>query len=229
MTTTKSTKRKVPGSALNILCVNRQINREAYAHFYSQNDLAFATPVSLQTFLFSLGHARLDRLRNLTFFYYNVRQVYQPRDELAPLDLMMSTLRSMRGLRKLHIILQGPSRDRLTAREIKYLPAHPPRIPGAKALFSLRNLTDFKIHNPFPAKDYRANGPEVVRALKRVGAAFKHFNYGLRLAQQGQIYYELYTNTNWDNEEVWPALGTKMSVCGSEKGCSCGPDSDDDE
>ncbi|GAB7333538.1 hypothetical protein MBLNU13_g05116t2 [Cladosporium sp. NU13] len=35
---TYSWKRKVPKSALDILCVDLQINREAYAHFYSQND-----------------------------------------------------------------------------------------------------------------------------------------------------------------------------------------------
>lgn len=39
LTTTKSRKGAVPGSALNLLCVSRQIHREAYAHFYSQNHL----------------------------------------------------------------------------------------------------------------------------------------------------------------------------------------------
>jgi hypothetical protein len=69
----------------------------------------------------------------------------------------------------------------------------------------------------------------VVRALRQVDAVFKHFNHGLRLAQQGQVISELYTNIDWDREEEWPALGTKMSVCGPERGCLCVPDSDEDE
>lgn len=230
LTTSKSRKRRVPKSALHILCVNRQINREAYAHFYSQNHLAFATPVSLQTFLFNLGHARLNCLRNSTFFYDQKRHYYQPPDELAPLDLIVSTLRSLRGLRKLHIILRGPSRDHMNIRDIRFLPGiHPQLIPGAKALFFLRNPTDVKKHSPFPAKDYHADGPEVAEAFKRVDAAFKHFNPGLHLAQRGEVISELYTNDNWDSEQYWPAEGKNMYVCGVERGCVCVSDSDEDE
>lgn len=230
LTTTKSRKGAVPGSALNILCVNRQLHREAYAHFYSQNHLAFATPVSLQTFLLNLGHAKFDSLQNLTFFYDQKHNSYQWRDQLSPMDLILSMLRSIRGLRKLHIILQGPLKDHLTVREIQNLPnIHPPFIPGAKALFSLRNLTDFKIYSPFPAKNYRTDGPEVVRDLEQVDAAFKHFNHGIRIAHKGQIVSQLYDDADWDCREYWPAVGSRMYACGSETGCSCAPDSDDDE
>lgn len=68
-----------------------------------------------------------------------------------------------------------------------------------------------------------------MKALEQVDAAFKHFNHGLCLAQRGQIISELYANEDWDVEEVWPALGTTMSVCGSEKGCFCASGIDDDE
>lgn len=228
--TSKSRKRTVAESALNILCVNRQINREAYAHFYSQNDLAFATSVSLQGFLFNLGHARLDCLRNLTFFYDLKRQYYQPPDALTPLDLIVSTLRSLRGLRKLHIILRGPSENRIRVGDIRFLPGvRPQLIPGAKALFSLRNLTSFKIHSPYRAKDYYKDGLDVVEALEQVEAAFKHFNRGLHLAQRGEIIPQLYTNDIWDSEQYWPAEETNMYVCGVERGCLCASDSDEDE
>lgn len=230
LTTSKYRKRTVPESALNILCDTRQIHREAYAHFYSQNHLAFATPVFLQTFLLNLGHAKLDSLQDLTFFYDQQHNSYQWRDVLSPMDLILSMVRSMRGLRKLHIILRGPPKDHLTVREIRHLPnVHPPFIPGAKALFSLRNLTEFKIHNPFPAKHYRADGPEVARDLEQVDAAFKHFNHGLRLAQRGQVVFELYEDADWDCREYWPVVDSRMYACGSETGCSCAPDSDDDE
>lgn len=139
-------------------------------------------------------------------------------------------LRSLRGLRKLHIILRGPAKDKLTAREIEHLPnIHPPLIPGAKALFALRNLTEFKIHNPFRAKDYRADSPEAARDLEQVDAAFKHFNHGLLLAQRGQIVSQLYEDADWDSRNYWPTVDTVMYKCGPETGCSCGPDSDDDE
>lgn len=149
---------------------------------------------------------------------------------MTALTLIVSTLRSLRGLRKLHIIFRCPDREDVTARGVRFLPGgRPALIPGARALFSLRNLTDFQIHNTFPADYHSADGPEVVRALKKVDAAFKHFNHGLLLAQQGQVVSELYTNINWDSGEMWPAMGTKTSVCGPEKGCLCVPDSDDDK
>jgi len=230
LTISKSRKREVPKSALNILCVNRQINGEAYAHFYSQNDLAFATPVTLHTFLFNLGHVKLDCLRNLTFFYDLKRDFYQPPDDLTPLDLIVSTLRSLRGLRKLHIIFRGPSRNHMSLQDTRFLPGvHPQLIPGAKALFSFRNLKDIKIHSPFPAGDYHSDGPDVVEALKQVDAAFKHFNRGLHLAQRGELIPELYTNDNWDSEQYWPAEEKNMYVCGVERGCVCASDSDEDE
>lgn len=138
LTISKSMLRKVPGSALNILCINRQIHREAHAHFYSQNHLAFATTVSLQAFLLNLGHAKFDCLRNLTFFYDQKHNSYHWRDELTPMDLILSMLRSMRGLRKLHIILRGPSYDRLALRDIRHLPGtHPPYlVPKLCSLFA---------------------------------------------------------------------------------------------
>lgn len=230
LTISASRKRVAPKSVLNILGVNRQIHQEASAHFYSRNHLAFAAPVSLQTFLFNLGHARLDCLRNVTFFYQQKHDVYHRRDDLTPMDMLLSMLRSVRGLRKLHIVLQGPYEVRLSPGRIHRLPGiNPPLIPGAKALFSFRNLTELKVHSPYPAKDYRDDGIEVVRALKQVEAAFKHFNHGLRLTQSGQRFPELYANENWDREEEWPAVGTRLCECGPEQGCVCAPDSDDDE
>ena len=158
------------------------------------------------------------------------RDYYQPPDALTPLDLIVSTLCSLRGLRKLHIILRGSSRDYISARDVRLLPGvRPQLIPGAKALFSLRNLTSFKIHSPYRAKDYHEYGLDVFGAIKKVEAAFKHFNNGLRFAQSGQLYSELYTNEDWDREVEWPAVGTQNCVCGSEQGCLCAPDSDEDE
>lgn len=230
LTISASRKRIAPKSVLNILGVNRQINREAYAHFYSRNHLAFATPVALQTFLFNLGHARLDCLRNVTFFYQQKRDVYHHRDGLTPMDMILSMLRSVRGLQKLHIVLQGPYEVHLSPGRIHHLPCiNLPLIPGVEALFSFRNLAELKVHSPYRARDYREDGVEVVRAIKQVEAAFKHFNHALRLTQSGRRFTELYANENWDRMEEWPAVGTRLCQCGPEQGCVCAPDSDDDE
>ena len=58
----------VPQSALNILCTNQQIHKEAMKLFYQENDLVFSAPETLQPFLSSLGDRRLDSLRSVTLF-----------------------------------------------------------------------------------------------------------------------------------------------------------------
>jgi hypothetical protein len=63
-------------------------------------------------------------------------------------------------------------------------------------------------------------------ARRRLDAIFEHFNHGLRLAQQGQIYPELYTNRHWAQEEKWPALGTQYATCGLSAGCLYGKTTD---
>ena len=68
---------------------------------------------------------------------------------------------------------------------------------------------------------------DVVAGVKRLDAIFRHFNYGLRLAQKGRVVSELYTNEDWADEEDWPALETETSICGLSRGCLCGQSSDE--
>lgn len=216
----------VPRSALSILLVNHQTNKEAYGLFYSHNDLAFATPIRLQAFILSLGHDRLDCLRSLTFFY----KKGATSDGLSFMDTILSTLRLLRGLRKLHILIPWSSFYSRTPEGafsvLQESEANPARLSGAKTLFTFRKLNDIKVLGPTTVTEYAKAAPYVVTAVKRSDAIFRHFNYGLRLAQKGRIFHELYSDTNWVNEEAWPALGTQTSVCRSETGCVCGQKGD---
>lgn len=217
---------QVPNSALDILLVNRLVHREAYPLFYSKNDLAFATPMRLQRFMLSLGHERLGCLRNVTLFHRR-----GPTEEgMTSMDTVLCTLRLLTGLRKLHILVPPPFRDFM---DIYSLPevlrcseANPAVLAGMKTLFSFRNLTDIRVFGPHAVtkytKKYFQSHLDAAAALKRLDAIFRHLNHGLRLAQKGQIFTELYTDQNWTTAIVWPALGTETSVCGPEAGCLCG-------
>jgi hypothetical protein len=216
--------------ALAITCVNRQIQREAYAFFYSQNDLVFAEPVRLQTFLSSLGRKRLNCLRAVTF-HYNTTGT----ETVNPMESVLSTLSSLRGLRKLHVLLPQPKqtpmgRTRLTWDMIRRRHSHcnPARLAGAQMLFSFCNLTDIQVFGPQSTGEIIPRMQDDPVARRRLDAIFEHFNHGLSLAQRGQIYRELYADISWAQKEKWPALGTQHATCGLSAGCLCGKIADDE-
>lgn len=218
-----------PHSVLDILCVNRQIHDEADGIFYRQNDLVFQSPARLQTFISTLGMRRLDALRSLNFFYTES----QARTATYRLDFMeatITTLRLLQGLRKVHVFIKQPRYSWTPVLEdLGHAECHPARIDGINALFKFRNLEDLQVLGPHTVNGQLHTGVRVVEGVKRLDAVFRHFNHGLRLAQKGHIFSELYKNKDWADEEYWPALGTETSTYGLSKGCSCEKSSDDDE
>lgn len=210
-----------PNSVLDILCVNRQVKDEAEGIFYRQNDLVFQSPARLQTFLSTLGMRRLGALRSLTFFY-NESQVKTATYRLDFMEATISTLRLLRGLRKLRVLIKQPSYQwKPVLTSLGYAECHPARLDGLDALFKFRDLEDLQVLGPHTVNMLCHTGLRVVGGVKRLDAIFRHFNHGLRLAQKGQIFPELYLNKDWADEETWPALGTETSLCGRTKGCSC--------
>ena len=219
-----------PHSVLDLLCVNRQIHDEAETVFYRQNDLVFPSPARLQNVISSLGLRRIDALRSLTIVYKGA-QVGFPTDGFTLMETTLSTLRFFRGLRKLHVLITEPyNRGRGWSPhlyELNHNECHPARLDGASYLFKLRNLDDLQVFGPHTKKNRHDDDPNSVEGVRRLDARFRHFNHGLRLAQKGQIFTELYTNKDWADKRIWPALGTATSICGTSKGCSCGQSSDD--
>jgi hypothetical protein len=215
-----------PHSVLELLCVSRQIHDEARGIFYSQNDLIFQTPARLQTFISTLGNERLHALRSLTFFY-TASQTKISSYRLDFMEATLSTLRLLRGLRKLHVLIKVPGyywKPVLT--DLDHAECHPARLDGIDALFKFRNLEDLQVLGPHNVNRQRYSGARLVEGMKRLDAIFRHFNHGLCLAQKGQIFSELYKNKNWADDDEWPVLGTETSTCGLTKGCSCGQSSD---
>ena len=220
-----------PSSVLDFLCVSRQVHDEAEGVFYSRNDLVFTTPAGLQSFISTLGPRRLDALRSLTFFYKESR-VGNKADGLPLMEATLSILRFLRGLRKLHILVPEPEpphgRWKPVPHDLDWTQCHPAQLEGASYLFKFRNLEDLQVFGPHSVRRQDHTGEDVVAGVKELDAIFRHFNHGLRLAQEGRIFSELYMNESWADRGRWPALGTETSICGPRNGCLCGMSSDDD-
>ena len=222
--------RLAPPSVLDLLRVNHQIHDEAEGVFYSRNDFVFPTPAGVQSFVSTLGLGRLDVLRSLTFFHKE-GQVGNKPDGLTLMEATLSTLRLLRSLRKLHILVAEPDlpRGRLwtpVPSNMDCTECYPAQLDGASYLFKFRNLDDFQVFGPHTVRRQDHSGPRFAAAIKQLDAVFRHFNHGLRLAQKGQIFPELYTMKHWADMGDWPALGTESFTCGLTKGCSCGQNSD---
>lgn len=222
-----------PSSVLELLRGNHQIHGEAEGVFYSGNNFVFPTPAGLQSFISTLGLGRLDVLRSLTFFYKEGRVGNKP-DGLTLMEATLSTLRLLRGLRKLRILVAEPDLTNHhpwtpVPSDMDWTECYPAQLEGASFLFEFRNLDDFQVFGPHTVRRQEHTGPRYAATVERLDAVFRHFNHGLRLAQKGRIFSELYTNKDWADEERWPALGTETSTCGLTKGCSCGQSSDDED
>jgi hypothetical protein len=218
----------VPRSALEILCTNDQVHQEARKIFYHDNELVFSTPVDLQSFLYTLGSARFDSLRNVTLFYIDRRKASKAySSQISKLKDAVLTLRLLPGLRKFHLLIESPKREHDLADE--KIPAemhkktYPAHLPCAEGLFKIRNVTDNACRH-LPAEDWKSNPRSLTEPGKDMSGAYKHFTYGLQLAQKGSVNTNLYTNQKWYKDEMWPVL--EGSDCGVKKGCTCGKSED---
>jgi hypothetical protein len=216
--------------------------------FY-QNDFVFSTPARLQTFMLSLSDQRLDSLRSLTFIYEDrllscSRGVELTKNQRLEGELRIDTtfllVRRLKGLQKLHVLLRARYMDSTgywQANRAKFIDdLDPSRLQGMKTLFTVRGVVDVRVRDLDLEDNERdrkakADKQQVLSVRKEwrrrrcdelVGqqkAALRHLNRGLQLAQTGRVVHDLYTKTNWRDDNTWPVL--EGSDCGLNKGCSC--------
>lgn len=222
----------VPPSALNLLCTNKQMSKEAIWGFYHENDFVFSTPEHLLSFLSSLSNDRLDCTRNLTVFYTDI-YVKKPSD--SRMKNFFSQVLRLKCLRKFHMLFNC-NRVSRTDRRLSDGTMFPGHLPGASLLFTLRSVTDIDFRyiggdyssSPVPSKK-RFKGTSVMSMLTprpRAGlvAAFRHLTNGLQMVQKGLVVSKLYTDEDWHKNELWPVL--EGSDCGIWNGCKCGKPED---
>jgi hypothetical protein len=212
----------VPHSALALLGVNHQIHNEAAALFYQKNEFVFSYPSHLQDFAQSLEQDRLESVSSLTLFHKNHNE-----GGISTMATTLKMLRRMRGLKKFHLLVEHhlihntwwsmtDVRDRCVT-----------RLQGIPVLFTLRGISDIKVRDlnledrfdelNEKGTDQAGSDAKLIRELVEM---LKHFNYGLALAQTGNIVKELYGAHWWYLNQEWPALGD--GKCGRSAGCLCG-------
>jgi hypothetical protein len=212
----------VPHSALALLEVNRQIHNEASALFYRKNDLVFSYPAHLQDFAQSLDRDRLESVSSLTLFHKNHKE-----GGISTIDSTLRALRRMRGLRKFHLLVEHhlvtgtgwsntPTRSRCVT-----------CIQGIPVLFALRGISDIKVRDleledriHDLVKKGISQADSDMKTVRELVEMLKHLNYGLTLAQSGNVVNELYEDLWWSLKQEWPALGDKK--CNRSVGCLCG-------
>lgn len=199
-------------SALELLRANRQIYNEAYKLFYHENDLTFSDATHLQSFIFSLGVERLNCLRSVILFC----EPDANRDDASVMSATLASLRLVRSLQKLQILLLG-----CTEKSDTTILTQPSLLPGLKMLFTFRGLVDIRIRNLMAEDVLNDREPGDKDHAKDETAVYRHLNYGLKLAQKGIVNPELFSDDKeWDLAETWPSL--EGSDCKLEIGCSCG-------
>lgn len=241
----------IPRSALELLCVNRQIHHEAHKLFY-QNDLVFKTPAVLQTFMTSLGDGRLDSLRSLTFFY---EEMLLPTETIPHtltksqkvegrlrMETTLLLVRRLRSLQRLHLLLQARKID-VVDHVRKFLGAIDPScLEGMKTLFTVRNVPDVRIRDldlEDCDNDCKTNFKKHFRGMMR---GFRSSNIQERMRQCNRLAQEQKAALRHLNRGLQLAqtgsvvheLYTKAdwryenawpvlqgSDCGLGKGCSC--------
>ncbi|KAF2478920.1 hypothetical protein BDY17DRAFT_349920 [Neohortaea acidophila] len=202
-------------SALSILAVNRQIHDEAMGIFYDRNSFEFYYPTQLHAFFLSLGQQRQRVVRDITLHYYNVKC-----GGINLVDLTLPIVRQLTGLRRLHIVLKDELSKRISGRylwvEHSIRSANPMVLPGIKLLFSLRNISDIKIHETSLEEDLeelksRALYPDFAKqtrawCLVKLSQMLDHVNLALSLAQKGEVNREMMEDDWWHLEDTWPKL-----------------------
>lgn len=226
---------KAPGSVLNILLVNRQLQQEAYPFFY-QNDLFFSTPARFQKFMITLSDSRIECLRSLTLFNEHGRLIEAYRPYLArkmynedsleranKMDVAMLLIRRLPNLEKLHFLYRSKTMSKVGHYGTKQVDMESSLRPAEVGfMFQTRNLPDVKIRDLDLELDEEFNCHEDLAELNEQKAVLKHLNHGLRLAQKGMVVRELFGQDDWRDDETWPVL--QGSDCGFGKGCTCGRD-----
>lgn len=240
----------IPRSALEILLVNHQVHNEAHSIFYKQNSLVFSRPIDLHSFALSLGHQRLDSVRELTCFYEEVFASAQSKTKANnTMKLTLGLIHRLKILRKLHLCLRHRrinfvgfillSNQRLDQID-------PETLPGVDTLFTLRNIPDIKVRDldledcsknckrDFQGAWLEATGiavdnlpmtwkereQRVREELDKSRAALKHFNHGLQLAQNGVDMRSYRFRQKGRHADSWPPV--PETPCGPDGVCSCG-------
>jgi hypothetical protein len=210
---------RVTPSALELLCTNRQIQKEAIESFYLENDFVFSEPKNLQAFISSLHRDRLDIVRNVTLIF-NRRSALE-----LELRATLLILRLLPGLRTFHLLLElasCPSYPKYACNPAASIAPqiYPTDLPGVECFFRLRNIADIVCLH-LPAEEWRNNPRSKTKPGDDMASAYRHFSRGLQLAQEGTIVKELYANKTWHEDKLWPILDG--SDCGVRKCCTCGP------
>jgi hypothetical protein len=218
----------VPKSALEILCINRQIHNEAKKLFYLDNDFVFSRSAHLQSFLFTLGDGRLESLRSVTIFHIDYNPDIDTKNKRDLKDSFL-ILRRLPGLRKFHLLIDFHSRDYPFHKQNPAYqdPTYPASLPHIEGLFKLRNVPDIACRH-IPAEDWKNNPASQTPPEKDdMSSSYRHFTFGLQLAQKGLVHSELYSKGDWSHHDLWPVL--EGSECGYKKICTCGQKDDDPE
>lgn len=100
----------------------------------------------------------------------------------------------------------------------------PSEIHGVSILFSLRGLTDvlvrdLDLEDCYPGSALPTHHGPSKQDVEHKVQMFKHFNFGLALAQKGVVVEELYEDHSWPYQDDWPTLCN--AECGMIAGCSC--------
>lgn len=207
-----------PGSALNILAVDRQIHDEAVGIFYHANQFLFRTPPQLAAFVVTLGDVRASSLRDVTLHYENSKS---GGIELASITLPM--LKRLTGLRKLHILTKCDVVGRLYTSYVNgrwpyaFDLCNPVKLPGVRALFDLRGITDIKFSDTILDESIERlkrdklypdgfDADSTSSAHIKVDRIMKHFNAALADAQVGKVNMKLLADDSWPDRDEFPEI-----------------------
>lgn len=214
--------RVAPGSALNILAVNRQIYDEAYGIFYATNTFEFYYPIQVQAFALGISQDRLRQVRRMTIHYHNANS-----GGVSLAALSFEALKQLSSLRRLHILfVRSGLKKRLAIGRWGTAPysirwANPLDLPGMKKLFELRGITDIIVRDTeFEdamnelKKDRRY--PDGFGTTEREGVYLKfervldHVNAALAAAQYGRHNEELLEDREWHIGNDFPPAALEV-------------------
>lgn len=198
-------------SALCLLQVNQQIHNEAFALFYHCNTFEFYYPTQLSAFVMSLSPPRQISVRSITLHYQN-RTI----GGIEIIDLTISLLRQLSGLRRLHIIGRGDLVSDATLSPYRLRHSNPVAMPGMRALFSLRGISDIKVRDTEIESELRSikeKNPNLQFEPGSPGFYFvslekiiAHFNAALVEAQAGNVNQKMLDDNKWHMKEPYPTV-----------------------
>ena len=198
--------------------VNKQINDEAFGIFYHDNAFEFYYPTQLHAFLLSLGSQRQSCIQDITLYYHNVKS-----GGVNLADLTFPMLKQLPSLRKLHVLLRHELENEIRLKRwwmggggYRIAKANPGLLPGIRALFSLRGITDIKLRDldlekrlGVAKKDmqYPNFGKETNHGcVVKLTQALEHFNVVLLDVQTGKVNKKLLEDNQWQTWDIFPTL-----------------------